>query len=210
MSELIALSTTHENETMPKLFLEVGTCDHFGRSEPGYRELPDGATVVTVDLPRKFGRADSAEASTEALKTTYESAASATHYPLFADGRKLPFTDNTFDTVLFNDVIGDPSTDETSMRRLVTEALRVVKVGGEVWVADDRASGDNIRAFEQAFPERSNANFIRTDDLLFAETWDTDSRDEISRAIELRDKMYAKVNSYDPNFYILKKIAESA
>ncbi len=176
---------TPEKEPVPLTFLEVGTCNSAGFSTAGLlpEHIPKGSHVVTVDLPIKYGYLSAMDPDTykaikpELLTTSYQRASEQArarglsvpdfeHTAILADGRELPFPTEVFDRVLFNDVIGDPAVGAPDIQELIAEALRVLKVGGELWIVDDRAVERNLRAMEDAFPSATtstNIPYVRRD-----------------------------------------------
>ncbi len=222
----IGRSMSVEREYAPEVLLEVGTVNSGGIPyHPGFNlsELTPDSVVYTVDLLQKFqGEYQSEDdplTDTGKLKTLYtneverlrrmgKEVPELTHIPLLADGRELPFADNTFDKVLFNDVIGDPAVRSWNIAKLIEEALRVVKVGGEIWVVDDRGSGANFKAFEELFPNGEDKPYVRSEDLRF---WHFDidvSPVELCRLQREYDALANRVIADEPEFYIMRKTAD--
>lgn len=170
MSENLPIDA--EQELQPQQLLEVGTITASGSAFPGYKlsGFESGTSVATVDLRRKYdgsfgGR--SVPATSDTLRSAYRHSIqsygdSETFYKqhaLFANGCELPLQDESFDTVLFSNVINDPALYEADIQRLCSEALRVVRVGGEVWFSDSESGGDIVRSHVHGLVEDQAVSF---------------------------------------------------
>ncbi|HEU0266180.1 MAG TPA: class I SAM-dependent methyltransferase [Candidatus Saccharimonadaceae bacterium] len=140
--------------------LEIGHAS-VAAAVPGYdpRYFEAGTTVVTVDPFRdEFSKTMGNNTphddvslhdgySRESMVHRFRKAIVAhpdrvilpwyTHAPIRADGRKLPFSDDSFNEVLFTNVVSDPGIPEENIARMLSEALRVA---GRVIVAQDNTA----------------------------------------------------------------------
>ncbi len=221
MLERHSTPATPEINEHPRLLLEVGTINFDGIAAPGFvvSKLRQGDRVVTVDLPIKYGHQVSGSylpTNPDEIRSSYVrekgrhcadkgSAPDFEHGAVIADGRQLPFGDDTFDTVLLNDVIGDPAVNEYDIRGLIDEALRVLKVGGEIWVVDDRALGSNLTSLGRQFPATSPdemAGYTR-EDLVFPQ-----DLEDLARSRTRYEQLCRKVHGSDPNFTVIRKAVQ--
>ena|SRR5438105_4587944 len=112
--------------------------------------LPRGK-AVGVDLCK------SSDQSGNALSTTEQNAeleGVADRVELHTgDMRKLPFADNSFDLILSSLAIHNIP-EETGRNKAIYEAIRVVKPGGRIVIADFR----NVRQYEQRLREKGMAD----------------------------------------------------
>lgn len=212
----------------PRKILEVGTIDSDGHATAGLRpsKLRDGDEVITVDLPIQYTYFNSPyrkPVDFESLAKSYATAADEerrkglevpnfSHHALIADGRELPFREETFDLVVLNDVIGDPGLDADSMRRLIDEALRVLKIGGEIWAFDDRGKGENFSTFKKLMKGDAimhGVGYAYEDLEDHSGVWEKHGKEEqsvyLEEKLKRRDKMETYVNSNHPNFFVVTK-----
>lgn len=222
----IEKETPGELKPVPLVFLEIGTDNggNFVRNGLLPHMLPEGVTVLTVDFPRKhtYPFEDNAEPSDPYwLKNSYTEAAENakraglevpkfSHEALIADARKLPLGDETVDRVVLNDVIGDPAVKEVSMKKLINEALRVLKIGGEIWIFDARAIPPNLKILAKILGKGDlmgggGYTYDKISDIFYGST--RGSTDFLEREKVYKEKL-KYVNSNNPSFTIVTKTAE--